>query len=110
MNMTIVKKISALAAAIMCMSTAVVSAYASSVLDKPVLVEETERQVYTVAEKVRGDVNGDGKVNIDDINVVASHIKGKKILGDISVADLNGDRIVNITDITILSAIIKGVR
>jgi hypothetical protein len=110
MNMTIVKKISALAAALMCMSTAVVSAYASTVLDKPVLVEETERQVCDVVEYATGDVNGDGKVNVTDITLAVAHLKGIKLLDNISTADMNGDGIFNIDDISILSAKVKGKR
>lgn len=43
-----------------------------------------------------GDVNGDGEVNISDINMVINAI----ISGNYSVGDVNGDGEVNISDIT----------
>ena len=121
MNKVIVKKFTVLAAAMMCMCTAAVSAYASPVLtdetervhstvvlDRPVLVEETVRQVYSIVEVLPGDVNGDGKVNISDITLTVAHVKGIKLLDNISAADLNGDSVVDISDVALLSAMVKG--
>ncbi|MCR5542344.1 MAG: dockerin type I repeat-containing protein [Ruminococcus sp.] len=67
------------------------------------------------ADKVsntRGDVNGDGRVNITDITKIAAHIKGKRILkGDsLTNADVNFDGKIDVTDITIIAAFIKGKR
>ncbi|SEK46467.1 dockerin type I repeat-containing protein [Ruminococcus albus] len=58
----------------------------------------------------KGDVNGDGFINITDITLVAAHIKGKKILseGNFKYADMNADGKVNITDLTKIAAIVKG--
>ncbi|WP_296794636.1 dockerin type I domain-containing protein [Ruminococcus sp.] len=61
-------------------------------------------------ERLLGDINNDGKVNVTDILKIAAHIKGKRILPDPKIADLNGDGKVNITDITKLAAHIKGKR
>ena len=61
-------------------------------------------------ERLLGDINNDGKVNVTDILQIAAHIKGKRILPDPKIADLNGDGKVNITDITKLAAHIKGKR
>ena len=121
MNKVIVRKFTALAAAMMCVCTAAVSAYASPVivdeterthstvvLEMPVLVEETERQVYDVVEFLPGDVNGNGKVNVTDITLCVAHVKGIRLLDDISAADLNGDGVVDVTDINLLSAKVKG--
>ncbi len=56
---------------------------------KPVKVEEkkheadkpkTESKPKTSTEFERGDVNGDGKVNVTDLTRLAAHIKGKKPL------------------------------
>lgn len=33
-------------------------------------------------ERINGDVNGDGKVNIADVTLLAAHVKGKKLLKD----------------------------
>lgn len=32
------------------------------------------------AEPLKGDLNGDGKVNVSDVELLAAHVKGKKIL------------------------------
>jgi hypothetical protein len=60
----------------------------------------------------KGDVNGDGAINVSDITKIAAHIKGKKKLtGDsLLAADVNGDGKVNVTDITQIAAHIKGKR
>ena len=49
---------------------------------------------------VTGDVNGDGEVNIADVNGVIDYILSEQ--GDINAADVNGDGEVNISDINAL--------
>ncbi|ADU24027.1 dockerin type I repeat-containing protein [Ruminococcus albus] len=59
----------------------------------------------------KGDVNGDGKINITDITLAAAHIKGRKIIDskdDLLRVDVNEDGKVNITDIVVIAAHIKG--
>lgn len=60
--------------------------------------------------RIKGDVNGDGTINVTDVTLVAAHIKGvKTLVGDkFKYADMNGDNIVNVTDITKIAALIKG--
>ena len=54
-----------------------------------------------------GDVNGDGTVNITDVNVIISMILDGK--GATPDADVNGDGTVNISDVnTIISIILEG--
>ena len=53
---------------------------------------------------VVGDVNGDGAVNIADINTIISIILSGASAS--SVADVNGDGVVNISDINLVIAII----
>ena len=48
---------------------------------------------------LRGDLNGDGVVNIQDMTLLSANI-GQT--GE-NVADLNGDRVVNIQDLVQLS-------
>ena len=57
-----------------------------------------------------GDVNGDGKINVNDITKVAAHVKGKKILDESAKkrADVNGDGKINVNDITKIAAHVKG--
>lgn len=61
-------------------------------------------------EKVLGDINYDGIVNIADLARLAAHIKGRKMLPDPTIADFNGDGKLNIIDLTKLAAHIKGKR
>ena len=54
---------------------------------------------------VQGDLDGDGEVNINDVNVVINDILGD---GSGAAHDVNGDGEVNITDINTLIDIIFG--
>lgn len=42
---------------------------------------KTESKPETSTAYERGDVNGDGKINITDVVQLAAHVKGKKLLG-----------------------------
>lgn len=57
-----------------------------------------------------GDVNGDGKVNVTDVSLIAAQVKSKKALSDemYARADINGDGLVNVADINMLSVFVKG--
>lgn len=57
---------------------------------------------------VCGDVNGDGVLNISDIAAISAHVRGIKVLEDISAADMNNDGVITVTDVVMASAIIKG--
>ena len=61
--------------------------------------------VFYYLDKIRGDVNGDGEVNIADVNEVI-----KVILADLEneAADVNGDGEVNIADVNVIIGIILG--
>ena len=56
----------------------------------------------------RGDVNGDGEVNITDATTLISNLLGGDNLIDEYNADVNRDGEINITDATILIAYILG--
>ena len=59
------------------------------------------------AQAIKGDVNGDGTVNISDINAVIIMIHNGNDTA--STADVNGDGVVNISDLNaIISIIIDG--
>ncbi len=116
----IVKKIAGIMSAVVCMGSAVVSAYAAPVLTdedarvcstvvevKPELVEETERAVFVAEVSEKGDINGDNVINVVDVAALAAHIKGDKII-DTDAADINSDGFVNITDLSLLSVKVKG--
>ena len=61
----------------------------------------------TVKKMLRGDVNGDGVVNVGDINAVVNIILGGKASPEVMKrADVNNDGMVNISDINLLISII----
>ena len=57
---------------------------------------------------VKGDVNGDGKINVSDVTALVNMILGV-IPKNEAVADINGDGKVNVSDVTALINIILGV-
>ena len=59
-------------------------------------------------ENLRGDVNGDGRVNVSDVTALINMILGV-IPKDEARADINGDGKVNVSDVTALINIILGV-
>ncbi len=69
---------------------------------------ETVKQSVTIV--VRGDVNGDGLINITDMLSVKSHILGKSTLtgAEALAADISGDGNINITDVLQVKAHILG--
>ena len=62
-----------------------------------------------VKKHVTGDINGDGKVDVADISLVAAHIKGVKTLSEEQqfYADLKFDGKLTVTDLVKLAAYIK---
>ena len=79
--------------------------------DLALLVAETDDQ-YKRALADRGDVDGSGTVDVTDIAMTASHIKGIKAVDKYSVnaADVNNDGDINVTDIAMQAAHIKGLK
>lgn len=58
----------------------------------------------------KGDINGDGRINESDRQILSDYLKGRKNLTDYekSLADINGDSIVDNRDLDILTQIAKG--
>ena len=56
---------------------------------------------------VKGDVNGDGKINVSDVTALVNMILGV-IPKDETLADINGDEKVNVSDVTALVNLILG--
>ena len=75
--------------------------------DKSATDEETSD-----GEHALGDISGDDNIDVVDITMLASHIKGMKALNKYSYAraDVNGDGEVNVTDIALIAAHIKGIK
>lgn len=61
---------------------------------------------------LKGDVNDDGKIDVTDIAMTASHIKGIKALSadEAERADADSDGSINVTDIAMIAAHIKGIK
>ena len=57
-----------------------------------------------------GDVNGDGDIDIGDVNVVYLHVRGKRLLtGDtLLAADVNKDGDVDIGDVNRIYLLVRG--
>ena len=64
----------------------------------------------STAGVMKGDVNGDGVVNVTDLSKIAAHIKSKKSLtGNVFVAaDVNGDGSINVGDLSRVAGHVKG--
>ena len=64
------------------------------------------------SEFLKGDVNGDGKVNITDVALINAHVKKTKLLTgeELERADINDDGRVNITDVALVNAHVKKVK
>lgn len=60
--------------------------------------------------RMRGDVDGDGKITENDISLIQKHLSSGVILTGIDFwcADVNGDNKVNFTDANIISKFLKG--
>lgn len=58
----------------------------------------------------KGDINGDGRINESDRQILSDYLQGRKNLTDYekSLADINGDSIVDNRDLDILTQIAKG--
>lgn len=72
--------------------------------DKITISGTNEKKVYTIA--VRGDVNGDGTVKINDLILVQSHIlnKGKLTGYKLYAGDTNYDGAVKINDLIMIQS------
>ena len=57
----------------------------------------------------KGDINGDGRINESDRQILSDYLQGRKTLTDYekSLADINGDSIVDNRDLDILTQIAK---
>ena len=59
----------------------------------------------------RGDVSGDGRINVGDVSIIYAHAKKTKFITDahkFACADYNGDGRVNVGDAGAVYAVVKG--
>ena len=70
----------------------------------------TDAVTQDVKIHLMGDINGDGRISISDINIANLHAKGKKILlgYEFACADINGDGRVTISDVNKMNLHNKG--
>ena len=70
----------------------------------------TENVTQDVKIHLKGDINGDGKVNTSDVGKANSHAKGTSTLTgyDFACADVNGDGKVNTSDVGKINSHAKG--
>jgi Dockerin type I repeat. len=77
-------------------------------------IKKDERFNYYIKDPnaKKGDANGDGQIDVTDIAVAASHIKGIKPLNSkgIKNCDVNNDGTVDVTDIAMIASHIKGIK
>lgn len=58
---------------------------------------------------LKGDVNGNGKVDITDVTATISHLMGHTPPGfSTDAADINGDSVVNYYDVTLIARMVVG--
>ena len=59
-----------------------------------------------------GDLDGDGRITVSDIALIAGYVKGKTELtpAQLVAADVNGKDGVNVTDISLIAAHVKTIR
>ena len=70
--------------------------------------KSTKTSVYEVLGGLKGDVNGDGKVNVTDVTTLVNMILGVTTM-DESRADIDGNGKVNVSDVTALINIILSI-
>ena len=58
---------------------------------------------------LKGDVNGDGRVNVSDVSALINMILGITPMNE-TLADVNGDGRVNVSDVSALINIILGIQ
>ena len=57
-------------------------------------------------KEVKGDINGDGVLDIIDLSILNKHLIEKKTINDaqgLNAADINKDGVIDIVDLSILN-------
>ena len=63
-----------------------------------------------ISQIIIGDVNGDGTINIGDVNMLYLYVRGRITLSDaqLQAADVNGDGKIDIGDVNLLYLYVRG--
>lgn len=75
-------------------------------LTKRIYIDDFTVEYVAVDEPIAGDINGDGIIDVCDVNLAINFMLGKVETSEL--ADVNGDGKVDVTDINILINIILG--
>ena len=68
-----------------------------------------EESAEPPAEKLQGDANGDGVVNMRDVATIAQYLAGLEVELDAEAADVTGEGYINSKDITRLREYLSGI-
>ena len=68
----------------------------------------TEDVTFKVDDEVRGDINGDGIVDVKDVTALQMHLANYNIAVNENVLDVNGSGIVDVSDVTTLQMLLAG--
>ena len=70
---------------------------------------DTKFKELAASSTRKGDINGDGEVNVADVTTLVDYILGKNPTNcNESACDINGDNEINVSDVTSLVDIILG--
>ena len=61
---------------------------------------------YEADPPLKGDLDGDGKLAVNDVTLLVAHILGEQEMADKSIGDLNEDQKNNVADVMLLVNII----
>ena len=89
-------------------SNGTVKGSGSLVTGDVIVIEGATTATYTIS--VKGDINGDGEVKLQDFVLVQSHILGKSALAGVRfyAADINNDNAINLKDFVLIQSHILG--
>lgn len=89
-------------------SNGTVKSSGSLVTGDVIVIEGATTATYTIS--VKGDINGDGEVKLQDFVLVQSHILGKSALTGVRfyAADINNDNAINLKDFVLIQSHILG--
>lgn len=91
----------------------VYTGYAAAAEDEDLTGDENTTDEESTTEEedhIKGDIDNNGKVDITDVTLAISHVRGKKRLNGKAkeAADINNDTRVDITDVTMIIRIVRG--
>lgn len=72
--------------------------------------DESDQSVYiTRASQMLGDLNGDGLITLADVELLAGHVAGTRLLGNTTPADVDANGRIDKADTYILRKVVLGI-